>query len=96
MEQLKTTNNICYFNFRADRVNKFVHNNLIDEPQETVTIKGIKYYSGLELICRKYYKGKNKNERLNVNYTYKIKDINKNNFTIVDEVENKEIKLKKG
>ena len=56
MDDLKTSKNICYFNYRVDRVNKYVQKNLINKPKKKVKFDGIEYYPGLELICRKHYK----------------------------------------
>jgi len=86
MSDIKTRNNICYFNYRVDRVNKHVQNNLIKIPKKSVKINGIHYYKGLDLICRKHYSS-SKGLRFFVNYTYNILDINKKNFTICDEFE---------
>lgn len=91
MKDVKTTNNICYFNFRCDQVNKLVHNKFVAKPKKVFNYKNTDYYTGLELICREYYK--NKNTKLFVNYTYIIKTINENAFVIVEPVENKEITL---
>src|SRR5208282_1613847 len=86
MSDVKTIRNICYFVYRTDMVNKHIHNNIIDrKDKKTIKIKGVDYWVGLELLCRKsYIKG---GVRLYVNYTYKIVSINKKSFTIIEEFE---------
>ena len=44
-----------------------------------------KYYKGLELICKKYYK--TKNVRLYTNYSYIIDEIDSKKFTIIEPVD---------
>jgi hypothetical protein len=92
MKDVKTINNICYFNFRCDTVNKFVHNNLVSiADKEGIKIKDLFYYKGLELICKEHYK--NKNVRLFVNYTYVITKISGKFITLCEQVENKTFTL---
>ena len=67
LKQLETTSNICFFNFRCDRINTIIHKTLIEKPKNTVIYNNTEYYKGLELICKDHYK--NKNVRLFVNYT---------------------------
>lgn len=85
--QIQSFQNICYFNYRTKQVNSHVHKNLVAQPKQLVTINGIKYWSGLELICKKHYR--TDIGRLFVNYTYVIKAINQKQFTVCDVVENK-------
>ena len=49
------------------------------------------YYKGLELVCKKYYKIKN--IRLYANYTYILKDVTSRKFTVIEPVDEVEIKL---
>jgi len=53
--QIKTTQNICYFNPRTIRVNKHVNETLVKVPDNNVyTINGTKYWPGLEIICKQH------------------------------------------
>jgi len=70
MDDVKTTNNIAYFNYKCDIVNSYVHENLIDIPKNAVEIeykiydkkiktkiiKKIKrvYFAGLKITCKKH------------------------------------------
>ena len=85
--EITSTKNISYFNYRAERINKIIHNR-IKKPEKTFNICGIEYYDGLELICKKHYK--NKKCRLYVNYVYVLKYIDTKNkeFTIIEPVDN--------
>ena len=49
------------------------------------------YYKGLELVCKKYYKIKN--IRLYANYVYITNDITDRKVTVVEPVDDVEIKL---
>ena len=82
--QISTIKNISYFNFRAEMVNKIIHNKII-KPSKTINIKNIQYYDGLELVCKKHYKCKK--YRLYVNYVYILKNINNKTFTIIEPVD---------
>ncbi len=82
---IQTTSNICYFNFRTNEVNKYVHKTLIKAPKETVLVKGVTYWKDLELTCKKRYKEKGK--KLFVNYTYKLDSLTKSTFKVTDVVE---------
>lgn len=84
LKDVKTTKNICYFNFRCDVVNNHVHENILK--------KTIKYYEGLEVICRKYEK--TKGFTLNTNYIYKIKSIGKD-VIITDEIDEVDYRIPK-
>jgi hypothetical protein len=81
LSDVKTTTNICLFNFRCEQVNNHVHKNILKHKME--------YVEGTNIICRKY----EKKLKLNTNYTYKIVKINKKDITILDEVENKQYKI---
>jgi hypothetical protein len=79
LSDVKTTRNVCYFNSECDRVNKYVHENLIEHPKDVWIYENVKYWKGLELVCRDHY---NKNgKRLYVNYIYILKSMN---LTIAD------------
>ena len=81
LSDVKTTTNICLFNFRCEQVNNHIHKNILKHKME--------YIEGTNIICRKY----EKKLKLNTNYTYKIVKINKKDITILDEVENKQYKI---
>lgn len=83
MKDVKTTENICYFNYRTNIVNNHVHTNLIKKPKKYVQIGKTNYWPGLELVCKERYTAKN--VKLYVNYIYKIKSINDKVFSIIDE-----------
>ena len=85
MSDVKTTQNICYFNFRTKQVNGHVHRNLIKPSAKAIQINGVKYWPGLELV----YRGSdevNKTSKtiLFKNYNYEIKSISSKSFTIRD------------
>ena len=69
MSQLTTTNNITYFNYKSEQVNKYVQNNLIKIPKKNVEYKGIKFYKNLEIVCKKYavigLNNKTNNDKIN-------------------------------
>jgi len=83
--QLTTTQNICYFNFRAQQVNKHVHEALVTPPKNAIKIHKTLYWPGLEITCKEHYKKDGR--RLFTNYTYQILTINKKQFSIKDIVE---------
>ena len=86
LEDVKTHHNITYFNFRSERINKFIQKTLKKPPQNAIKINNFYYYKGLELICKKYYKAKDK--KIFTNYSYIITDIDNKQFTIIEPVEN--------
>ena len=94
MSDVTTTKNLSYFNFRGETINKFVQNKIIKVPKDAVKIDerdDYFYYKGLELVCKKFYKIKN--IRLYTNYAYILKDITSRKFTVVEPVDEVEIKL---
>ena len=94
MSEVSTTKNLSYFNFRGETVNKYVQNKIIEVPKDAVKIDErdtFCYYKGLDLVCKKFYKIKN--IRLYTNYTYILKDITNRKFTVVEPVDEVEIKL---
>jgi hypothetical protein len=82
--ELKTTSNFSYFNFRAEKVNKILQGRMKNIPK-CIKYKEFMYYEGLELICKKHYKTKDK--RLYTNYSYIIEKIDDKRFTIVEPVD---------
>lgn len=84
--QVKTQKNICYFNFRTEDVNKYVHKNLVKKP-ETVKHKGVDYWNNLDLTCKQHFKEK-KGRKLFVNYIYKFSTLNEKYFTVKETVSN--------
>jgi hypothetical protein len=100
--ELTSERNICYFTFRADIINNWIHNKLVKKPNKTVILermengkkKKMETWPGLEVLCRKYYK---KNGlRLFTNYIYKILSVNKMRIELIEEVENKKFTFKIG
>ena len=73
-----TTKNLSYFKKRSDDINQFVHENLIDQPDNNIEIDNVKYWTGLEIVCKEYFK--NKISTLHVKYTYVIEEINIDNY----------------
>ena len=93
MSELKTTKNICYFNFRA---NNIINNILskIEIPKEAKEIDGLKYWVGLELICKKSQKITNKIKSY-VNYSYEITKIDDDKITLLNREDEEEFKISK-
>jgi hypothetical protein len=73
---VKTIKNICYFNFRCENVNTYIHRELL---KKTYT-----YENGAEIICKKYEK--KGAFTLNTNYMFKIKKLGTKTI-IRDEVD---------
>jgi hypothetical protein len=66
MDQLRTKENICYFNYQAEKINKFI-NERIKKPTETISFNDYIYYKGLDIIGKKYIIFKNiKDTELNI------------------------------
>ena len=69
-----TQKNKTYFNYKAKQVNTLIHNNKtrvqIEEKDDFITIKNIKYWVGLELVYKKAFKRKTEDtiERIYTNY----------------------------
>ena len=78
--EIKTLNNICYFNNSVNKVNTYIHKKVLNYKED--------YFLQLNIKCRKFIQLQ-KGKKLNTNYVYKIVGINKNIFTIVNELENK-------
>lgn len=91
MKDLKSKNNVCYFNFRCENVNKHVQKTLIQIPKKSICRNGNNYYEGLNIICREHYKGKT--FKLFVNYEYTIVNINEKTMKIKEPVSGEEIVL---
>ena len=88
--EVETNKNVSFFNFRAEKINKFVQSkNKI--PKGAVKIKDFWYYPGLELICKKYCKSKN--VKTFTNYSYILEEINDKYFTIVEPIDNIKMNL---
>ena len=85
MKNVKSTKNICYFNYRTNQVNKHVHKHLVTKPANTVKFNYVDYWQGLELTCKKHYQSKG--VRLFKNYVYCITKIDNKKFTVTDRVE---------
>ena len=91
LSELRSTTNICYYNDQANDVNTHVHKYLVKQPKKFFVIGGVKYWVGLELLCKKQYRAET--ARLLTNYTYVIKSINRQTITLCDEVEDHTFKL---
>ena len=79
MAQVKTENNLGYFNFRCNVIANQVHFGVLMKKQ--------KYAVNQEIVCRKRYK--NAGITLNTNYTYVIKSYKGRNVTIYDGTDEK-------
>ena len=64
---LHTVKHISYFNKRAEDINYYVHENLIEHDEITYEFNNIKYWKGLEIICKEHYS--NTNMLLHVNFS---------------------------
>jgi hypothetical protein len=84
MKEVKTMNNVCYFNFRCQKVNAHCHA-MAKTENKTVTINKVKYWKGLELVCKEHYK--NSKSRLYTNYRYNVLYIDKDKFVVEEPVE---------
>ncbi len=69
---VKTLNNLGYFNFRCSQVNDRIHKEVLKHKE--------KWFVGLEIVCRKYHK--EKGITLNTNYTYRIVSFQKDKKTV--------------
>ena len=80
LKDVKTTKNISYFNFKAKKINEYVHNNLIDIPNDNIEYKNTKYFNNLYISCKKHhrisFKLTNK-YNLNPNFEYSINEYKK-------------------
>ena len=85
MKKLKTINNLSFFNYVSDKVNKYVIENLVDVPKKNIIFSKNKYWKDMTLICKKHFR--NNKVSLYVNYEYVIKNINDEKFTIHECVE---------
>ena len=92
INDVKTKNNICYFNYRVDSVNKHIHKQ-IKPSLKSFKINDIEYWPGLEIVCKKHHKDKKANVRLYINYVYKIESIGEKFFVIKDETEDERMTL---
>jgi hypothetical protein len=91
IKDVKTHKNICYFNYRANNI----INNILGKiaiPQEAKEINGLKYWVGLELICKKSQKITNKIKSY-VNYSYEIIKIDDDKITLLNREDNEEFKI---
>lgn len=86
LDDVKSSINVCLFNFRCDMVNNHVHKNILKHQEQ--------YLNGMNIICKKYEK--NKKFTINTNYTYKIVKYGKKETKLIDEVENLEFVVPNG
>ena len=57
--RLETMKKISFFNFRAGKINEVLQDRMKNNTNY-MKYKDFKYYKGLELICKKHYKAKDK------------------------------------
>ena len=88
IDKVRTLNNITFYNFRSRSVGKHIHS-LQKKPRKKVYVDGICYYSGMEIVCKKY----NRKPKLYVNYTYEIIKVSKKEFIIQDVCDMEEFKI---
>jgi hypothetical protein len=74
-------NNITYHNHSAQQINELFHE-MKPVPKGFVKVKGINYYKGLEVVCKKHLKVGH--QKAYVNFTYLIDKINEKYVTIKD------------
>ncbi len=75
---VKTINNLAFFNFRCDQISSNIHHNVLNHKA--------RFMINQEVVCRKYYKIKG--ITLNTNYTYKIISFHKGGMVcIFDDVD---------
>lgn len=86
-QEIKTVNNVCYFNATCSKVNNFVHYSLLNHNKE--------YVEGEYIKCKKHTK-LNKAQTLNTNYKYKIMKITKDDIHLLNEVDKETFVVKKG
>lgn len=89
MKDLKTTSNICFFNYRCNEVNTYIHDKIV-KPSKGYIVNDIYLYKGLELVCKEHKK--NSAFRLFKNYIYIIKSINEKEIILHEPVEDVTIK----
>jgi len=90
-KQIVTKSNICFFNFKCNMTNQYVHDNLIKKPKVICSVDNIDYFKGLEIICKKYLK--TTKMKLYVNYTYVIKSVNSDSCVIYEPVEDVTLRI---
>ena len=93
IRDINTTKGISYFNFRANYINKFIHEKT-QYTTEYTTISGVKYYIGMSVTCKKHTKLGGK--KLFTNYTYKIKGFTSKSLIIIDELSKDEFEIING
>ena len=77
---VKTVNNLAFFNFRCDQISSNIHHNVLNNKN--------RFMVNQDIVCRKYYK--TTSITLNTNYTYKIVSFPKGgNVCIFDDVDEK-------
>ena len=82
--RLETMKNISFFNFRAENINKVLQDRM-KNITNYIKYKDFKYYEGIERICKKHYKAKDK--KLFTNYSYIIDTIDSKKFTNSEPVD---------
>lgn len=90
-KHIVTKTNICFFNYKCNMTNMYVHDNLVKKPKVKCNINDIDYWKGLEIICKQYLK--TSKFKLYVNYTYVIKSVNNDSVVIHEPVEDVTIRI---
>ena len=90
VDDIKDEYKIAYYNDVVHWLNIHAHSK-IKYPNRYITYNGVRYFKGMELVCRKYIKIKT--AKLIINYTYIIKKINDTHMTITDYTGNLNIEL---
>lgn len=80
INNVKTLDNIAYFNSKCKKVSEHVHFNVLKSKTN--------YHSGLLIICKKYYRDMTKNISLQVNNSYVFKQFLGKNAKIYDDIDN--------
>lgn len=93
MDDVKTTTNICYFNYRAKVVSKHIQKMMLNKKPigNAIKIGDLWYYKGMNLICCKHFQSKK--TRVHVNYEYTVTSINEKEFTIQDVVDGDKVTM---
>jgi len=89
--EVKTLDNIAFFNFRCQQVNNRLHKTMVVKPTQTIMIDKNEYYQGLHLICKSHYKMKT--GKLFRNFKYEIMNITDTHFVVRDITDNHTFKL---
>jgi ATP-dependent exoDNAse (exonuclease V) alpha subunit len=76
MKDVNTTNNIAYFNYRCNYVNKVIHGKAKRPDVGVTNVEGIDVWKDLILVCKKFYKN-SAGFKTYVNNSYRVESIGK-------------------